>query len=92
MIVSKVQLKDLIANHLKQENGRNDVLEITLIAMMNNERSLHLEDADGNKANGYRPGKVYGHGKLLELRIPRDRNGEFYPKVLALLRSQQADS
>jgi len=92
MIISKVQLKDLIANHLKQENGLNDVLEITLNAMMANERSLHLEDADGNKANGYRPGRVYGHGKLLELRIPRDRNGEFYPKVLALLRSQQAET
>lgn len=92
MIVSKVLLKDLIANHLKQENGLNEVLELTLNAMMKHERSLHLEDADGNKGNGYRPGRVYGHGKLLELRIPRDRNGEFYPNVLALLRSQQAET
>jgi transposase-like protein len=92
MIVSKVLLKDLIANHLKQENGLNEVLEFTLNAMMKHERSIHLEDADANKANGYRPGRVYGHGKLLELRIPRDRNGEFYPKVLALLRSQQAET
>lgn len=44
MIISKVQLKDLIANHLKQENGLNDVLEITLNAMMKHERSLHLSD------------------------------------------------
>jgi transposase-like protein len=92
MIVSKVLLKDLIANHLTRENGLNEVLEFTLNAMMKQERSMHLEDADGNKANGYRPGRVYGHGKLLELRIPRDRNGEFYPKVLALLRSQQAET
>ena len=92
MIISKVLLKDLIANHLKQENGLNEVLEFTLNAMMKNERSIHLEDAGDNKANGYRPGRVYGHGKLLELRIPRDRNGEFYPKVLALLRSQQAET
>src|SRR5690625_234058 len=92
MIVSKVLLKDLITNHLKQENGLNEVLELTLNAMMSRERRLHLEDADGNKANGYRPGRVYGHGKLLELRIPRDRNGEFYPKVLALLRSQQTET
>ncbi|MFO7847822.1 MAG: transposase [Balneolaceae bacterium] len=92
MIISKVQLKDLIANHLKQENGLNDVLEITLNAMMKHERSLHLSDADDNKANGYRHGRVYGHGKLLELSIPRDRNVEFHPKVLALLRSQQAET
>ena len=69
MIVSKVLLKDLITNHLKQENGLNEVLQITLNAMMKNERSLHLQQASGNKANGYRPGIVYGHGKLLELRV-----------------------
>lgn len=92
MIVSKVLLKNLITNHIKAENGLNQVLEFTLNAMMKHERELHLESAASNKGNGYRPGKVYGHGKLLELRIPRDRNGEFYPKVLALLRSQQAET
>lgn len=91
-MVSKVLLKDLITNHLKQENGLNEVLEFTLNAMMHHERELHLEGAASNKGNGYRPGRVYGHGKLLELRIPRDRNGEFYPRVLALLRSQQAET
>ena len=50
------------------------VLEITLNAIMKHERSIHLETADDNKANGYRSGQVYGYGKLLELRIPRDRN------------------
>lgn len=37
------------------------------------------------------PERRTGTESLLELRIPRDRNGEFYPKVLALLRSQQAE-
>ncbi|MFD2531809.1 transposase [Gracilimonas halophila] len=92
MIISKVLLNDLITNHIKQDNGLNEVLEFTLNAMMKHERALHLESAEGNKSNGYRPGRVYGHGKLLELRIPRDRNGEFYPKVLTLLRSQQAET
>ncbi len=76
----------------------NEVLKFTLNAMMKHEREVHLEEAESNKGNGYRPGKVvlsikvYGHGKLLELRIPRDRNGEFYPKVLAWLRSLQAET
>jgi hypothetical protein len=83
MIISKVLLKDLIANYLKQENGLNEVLEFTLNAMMAHERSLHLEDAAGNKANGYRPGRVYGHGKLLELHIPRERNGEVLSESLS---------
>ena len=66
-------------------------MEIMLNAMMKSERTALLEQAEGNKANCYRYGKTYGHGCILELRIPRDRNGEFYPKVLALLRSQQAE-
>jgi len=92
MRISKVQLSQLIANHLKQENGLNEVMQMTINALMKTERNLHLEsDSANNKANGYRPGRVYGHGKLLELRIPRDRNGEFYPNVLALLRRQQEE-
>jgi|SRR5690625_3705778 len=101
MIVSKVLLKDLITNHLKQENGLNEVLQITLNAMMKNEGSPHAADdlfgdvaytKSARREVRYRPGKVYGHGNLLELHIPRDRNGEFYPRVLALLRSQQAET
>lgn len=91
MELTKVQLKTLIGNHIKREGGLQEVMEMMLNAMMKSERTAHLEGAEGNKANGYRYGKTYGQGRILELRIPRDRNGEFYPKVLALLRSQQAE-
>jgi len=91
MEITKIQLKDLIENHLKQENGLNEVMEMVLNGMMKAERTEFLSKAAGNKGNGYRPGKTYGNGKILELRIPRDRNGEFYPKVLALLREQEQE-
>lgn len=92
MKFTKVQLQTLIGNHLQRENGLNEVLQMTLNGLMKAERREHLAGQTGNKANGFRPGRVYGKGKLLELRIPRDRNGEFYPKVLALLRSQQEET
>jgi len=92
MNFTKVQLQTLIGNHIQRENGLNEVLEMTLNALMKAERREHLAGEDHDKGNGYRPGKVYGNGKLLELRIPRDRNGNFYPKVLALLRAQQAET
>jgi putative transposase len=93
MEFTKVQLRTLIYNHIKnKENGLNDILELTLNAMMQAERREELaEQGTFNKANGYRPGRVYGNGKVLELRIPRDRNGTFYPKVLTLLRNQQEE-
>ena len=93
MEITKLQLKTLINNHLTRENGLHEVMEMMLNAMMKSERSVELERmGPGNKANGYRYGKTYGQGRILELRIPRDRNGDFYPKVLALLRSQQAET
>lgn len=91
MRISKVQLNTLIRNHIERENGLHEVMEMMLNAMMKSERSAQLEQMSDNKANGYRYGKTYGQGRILELRIPRDRNGEFYPKVLALLRSQEAE-
>ena len=91
MEFTKVQLRTLIYNHIKnKENGLNDILELTLNAMMRAERNEELASQGSfNKANGYRRGRVYRNGKVLELRIPRDRNGKFYPRVLTLLRNQQ---
>lgn len=95
MELSKVQIEEVIDNHVvNKENGFNDIMQFTLNALMKAERTIALsEQPKGtNKANGYRPGRAYGNGKILELAIPRDRNGHFYPKILALLRDQQAET
>ena len=92
MHITKVQLSQLIATHLQRDNGLNEVMEMNLNGMMKAEYNDFLEEYAPNKGNGYRPGKVYGYGKLLELRIPPDRNGEFHPQIWTLLRRQQDDS
>lgn len=82
----------MISNHIvSKPNGLNQVLEWTINALMKVEQLEFLSGTvmGENKANGYRFCKGYGHGKLLELRIPRDRNGQFYPKIMALLRHQE---
>lgn len=92
MEFTKVQLRTLINNHLRRDGGLNDVMEWILNSLMRHERTEHLlEEPATNKANGFRPGRTYGQGKILELRIPRDRNGQFYPRILALLRDQQGE-
>lgn len=35
------------------------------------------------------PGHSYGHGRTLMFRIPRDRYGNFHPRILAILRHQE---
>ena len=75
MIVSKILLNDLITNHLKQEKELNEVLEFTLNAMLIHERELHPEGVETNKGSGFRPVRLYGHGKLLELHIRHEHRG-----------------
>ena len=90
MEFTKKQTESILCNFLQKENGLNNVLQMTLNAMMHSERTEHLRDMKGNKANGYRLGKVFGFGAQIELRIPRDRQSSFLPTVLALFRDQES--
>jgi|SRR5690625_3349959 len=75
MKINKVQLNTLIGNHIEREKELHEVMEMMLNAMMKSECCAQLERMSDNKANGYRYGKTYGQDRILELRIPRDRNG-----------------
>ena len=91
MKLSKLQTEEVLKQFLSEENGLNEVLEIFMNSLMYSERDVFLKSQDGiNKGNGYREGQVYGRGRQLQLRIPRDRMGQFYPVLLALLRDQDS--
>lgn len=58
---------------------------------MRSEREAHnLRTND--YSNGYRYRKMYGSGKLLELKVPRTRSGGFHPIILELLKDQEAEA
>ena len=89
---TKEQLSEVMCKHAEKENGLHDLLEIMLESLMVAERGEFLrEQEDRNKGNGYRLGHTYGHGRRLEFRIPRDRFGNFHPKILAILRDQEEE-
>ncbi|SFU65799.1 hypothetical protein SAMN05216364_105119, partial [Porphyromonadaceae bacterium KHP3R9] len=75
MLLSKEQLSSVMAKHSERENGLHDLMEIMLESMMLAERREFLDQSKGNKGNGYRQGRSFGHGRVLEFRIPRDRYG-----------------
>ena len=93
MDFTKEQLSELISKHTEKENGLQDLMEIMLESMMVSERREYLreEGLSGNKCNGYRPGRTYGHGRTLTFRIPRDRYGNFHPRILAILKDQEEE-
>lgn len=91
MNLTKLQTEEVLKQFLSKENGLNEVLEIFMNSLMYSEREAFLQTQEGpNKGNGYREGQVYGRGRQLQLRIPRDRMGQFYPVLLALLRDQDS--
>lgn len=80
-----------MSKHTEKENGLHDLMEIMLESMMVAERSEFLHENPQNKGNGYRFGHAYGQGRKLEFRIPRDRYGNFHPRILAILRNQEEE-
>lgn len=93
MDFTKEQLSELICKHTEKENGLQDLMEIMFESLMVSERREYLQEEGiaGNKCNGYRPGRTYGHGRTLTFRIPRDRYGNFHPRILAILRDQEEE-
>lgn len=91
MNFTKEQLSDVLIKHLDKENGLQDLMQLMIESILRAERRDFLDANPDNKGNGYRQGKSYGQGRVLEFRIPRDRYGNFHPMILALLRDQEVE-
>jgi len=84
------QVTNILEEIAKKENGIQEIQRISLEAMMRAEREEHNR-TEGDMSNGYRPRRTFGQGKILELRVPRSRSGQFYPVLLSLLRDQEEE-
>lgn len=89
MNLTKKQTEEVLSNFLEKKNGLNEVLQMMLNSMMQCERKEFLIESEGNKGNGYRQSSVFGYGHQIELRVPRDRQSDFMPTILALFREQE---
>lgn len=91
MNFTQVQRYEIIESIIKNGCGIEEILKISLEVLMKAEREAHNHQTQ-DMSNGYRYRKTYGQGKLLELKVPRTRNGNFYPVILGLLRSQEEEA
>lgn len=55
------------------------------------ERGEFLHESLSNKGNDYRYRHIYGQGRKMEFRIPRDCYGNFHLRILAILRNQEEE-
>ena len=92
MHLSTEQITELLANQVEHGAGIQELLRMTLEALMRGERRSFLDEwGSGNKGNGFRQATAYGQGRKLELKVPRDRNGAFQPVIMGLLREQDEE-
>jgi len=59
--------------------------------LMKSEREIYKNEVS-DYSNGFRNRKAFGDKRMLELQIPRTRNGGFYPVILALLKNQEQEA
>jgi len=75
------QITNILANIAKKEDGLNQILKLSLEAIIKAERVVHNETLK-DMSNGFRSRKVLGIGKELVLEVPRSRFHAFYPVLL----------
>ncbi len=90
MRFTQQQISTILEELSNQEDGINQLLKLSLEAIMKAERLEHNENCK-DVGNGYRKRKSLGRGKIMELQIPRTRKGNFKPALLALLKDQEEE-
>ena len=91
MNFTQEQISELMLNIANSENGTNLLMQLTLNAFMKSERHLHQQENPDAYANGYRDRKARGFGKEMVLKVPRTRDGGFYPVLLNVLRDEDEE-
>jgi putative transposase len=74
----------------KRNDGFQTILKIALEALMRSERE-EFNIKEGDVSNGFRSRSVLSNGVSLELAVPRTRNQNFYPLILALIKDQNEE-
>lgn len=90
MELTQAQISEFISDMPQTQQGLHDVVEILLNSILKNERALWQEE-NPEAANGFRPCKIRYHRMEFALQIPRTRQGDFYPVLLAILRDQEQE-
>lgn len=91
MNFTQEQISGLMLDIANSENGTNLLMQLTLNAFMKSERHLHQQENPKDYANGYRERKARGFGKEMVLKVPRTRDGGFYPVLLNVLRNEDEE-
>jgi len=80
-------ISEIVKSYLEEKEQKGSppiraLLEMLLDTLMKAERDVYLKNAESNKANGYYNRSLTTGAFKLDLKVPRDRDGEFRPSIL----------
>src|SRR5690625_2641268 len=90
MHFTQSQSTQIIENNIDKEHDLKIIAHTTLQARIEGRRTQY-ETSTQDYSNDYRYRKDFGEGKMIELKVPRTREG-FYPVVLGLLKDQEKEA
>lgn len=83
MELTREQISEFILKATSSSDGFNQLVEIMLNSLMQHERRIFLDET-ADSCNGFRPRRFcHGHYEF-NLKVPRTRQGSFYPVLLAV--------
>ena len=92
LTLTQEQIKTILKEIAKKENGYLELLKLSLNSMMEAEREIYKEGVL-DVSNGYRPRRILGdNGMQIVLDVPRTRRTNFYPVLLAILNNRESEA
>ena len=91
MEITQKQKYEILQHEIQKGVGLDQIVKLGLEILMKSEREEHNLQ-NGDYSNGYRYRKMFGSGKLLELKVPRTRDGGFHSIILTLLKDQEEEA
>lgn len=90
MELTQEQIKTILSELAKKENGYSLILKLALESIMRVEQA-EFNTNHSDVKNGSRMRSILAHGGKLELVVPRSRHHNFYPMILALIKDQNEE-
>jgi putative transposase len=91
MNFTQAQITEILDEITQGKNGYQELLKLSLESIMRSEQK-EFNEREKDVSNGYRLSSILGHGGKLALVVPRSRNENFYPLILALIKDQNEES
>ena len=90
MKLTQNQISEFITELTATSQGIQELFTVILNALMKHERTLWQQEQH-ESSNGFRPRRIRYKGLEFALKVPRTRDGGFYPFLLAILRDESEE-